>query len=66
MDELDPTHFADNPRDGTDDVSIASPYDPAGIGDVQDFDMEPDGDQIATSQFVERKLFLSNKHCLNT
>ena len=58
MDEPDPTHFVDCPRNDTDDVSIASPSEPADIGDVQDFDMEADGDQMDTSQFVERKLFL--------
>ena len=58
MHEPDPTYFVDYPRDNADDVSIASPSEPADIGDVQDFDMEPDGDQMDTSQFVERKLFL--------
>ena len=57
MHEPDPTYFVDYPRDNADDVSIASPSEPADIGDVQDFDMEPDGDQMDTSQFVERSCF---------
>ena len=49
MHEPDPTCFVDYPRDNADDVSIASPSEPADFGDVQDFDMEPDGDQMDTS-----------------
>ena len=57
MDEPDPAHFVDYHTNDTDDVSIASPSEPADVGDVQDFDMEADGDQMDSSQFVERKLF---------